>query len=207
MLAFESASLFALVALFQLTPGDTVRLSPPLAPNAGAGTVSDYDIIPDGSMAVYVANQEQLPRFELFSVPLAGGESKKLNVELEYGADISKFALSPDGDRVAYFATPAGETRTRLFVTTLDGETTFDFDPHVSFDSTLTFASDESIVFSGDGSRLFFHAIDGGVARLFWVDPRFGGPLHELFGPAPGPEVSISGLAVDEDGSHAVFRA
>ncbi len=64
-----------------------------------------FEISGDGSRVVYRADQESDEAFELFSVPLAGGDSVKLNRSLPAGATVlAGFQLSEDGRDVVYIA-------------------------------------------------------------------------------------------------------
>jgi len=96
--------------------GVSVKLNPTLAGGAGSVRGTDptldtpFAISPDSARVVYVADQETDDVFELYSVPIAGGVSVKLNPTLAGGAgDIGRgaappFAISPDSARVVYVA-------------------------------------------------------------------------------------------------------
>ncbi len=99
--------------------GEAVKLNPVLAGGKGdvRGASTDmanpFRISPDSSRVVYVADQEKDSVFELFSVPIAGGPSVKLNPVLAKGrgeirgADNSvanPFLFTADGRRVLYLA-------------------------------------------------------------------------------------------------------
>lgn len=83
-----------------------VRLNAPLAPG---GEVSGFVVsVPAGRVA-YLADQEAFFRYEIFSVPLAGGASSKLSNGLYLGARSDSFrrpmlGLSPDGGRIVFRA-------------------------------------------------------------------------------------------------------
>jgi formylglycine-generating enzyme required for sulfatase activity len=87
-------------ALSQAAPLGSHKLVS-LAPFAD---VSSYQISPDGLRVVYVADQETDGVNELYSIPLQGGASSKLNAPLIAGGDVHAFAVSPDGQRVVYMA-------------------------------------------------------------------------------------------------------
>ncbi len=94
------------------------KLNPTLADGkgavAGASRYVDnpFRISPDSSRVVYLADQETDEVFELWSVPITGGEAIKLNAPLPAGGQVSgsnsevdhPFLISPDNRRVVYLA-------------------------------------------------------------------------------------------------------
>ena len=79
------------------------------APLAGGGDVStdfytQFIISPDGTRAVYVADQDTDDVLELYSVPLTGGAPTKLSGSLVPGGDVKWFRTSPNGSRVVFMA-------------------------------------------------------------------------------------------------------
>ena len=66
---------------------------------------SNFQFSPDGSIVVYRADQDTLLVDELYSVPIGGGPSIKLNDALPPDGDVlSNFRISPDGSAVVYVA-------------------------------------------------------------------------------------------------------
>ena len=61
---------------------------------------------PNGARVLYMADQEQEQRFELYSVPTLGGSPVRLNATLANGGDVTPGSqrFSPDGTRVIYHA-------------------------------------------------------------------------------------------------------
>jgi len=75
----------------------------------GAGGVNSFRISPDSSWVVYRADQDKTTIYELFSVPLVGGSSTKLNHDLEryvfpVDEDVHNFEISPDSSTVVFEA-------------------------------------------------------------------------------------------------------
>ena len=76
----------------------------------GGEVSSDFQITPDSSRVVYIADQETDAVTELYSVPAAGGPVVKLNGPLVAGGAVSNvprarhFQITPDGSRVVYLA-------------------------------------------------------------------------------------------------------
>ncbi len=70
--------------------------------------VDDFWISPDSRRVVFRANPVSLTRFDLFSVPLSGGQAVQLNHPPQgpSGTVERLVALSPDGSRVVYLANP-----------------------------------------------------------------------------------------------------
>jgi Tol biopolymer transport system component len=99
--------------------GASVKLNPPLAGSKGdvRGAAPEmpnpFRISPDSRRVVYVADQDTDNVYELYSVPIAGGRSAKLNPVLAggrgeiRGADnmvANPFLVTADSRRVLYLA-------------------------------------------------------------------------------------------------------
>lgn len=59
---------------------------------------------PDGLHVVYIADADVDGVDEVFSVPVTGGASTKLNDPLVAGGTVELFRISPNSDRVVYRA-------------------------------------------------------------------------------------------------------
>jgi dipeptidyl aminopeptidase/acylaminoacyl peptidase len=148
-----------------LTPGP--RDVPPFS----LGGPDDYAISPDGGELCYVANLDENPALstnhDLFVVPMAGGEAKKITVN--NAADVSP-VYSPDGRYLAYRAQArAGfeSDKWRLVVMERTSGTA----------TILTEALDravQSITWSADSKRLFYTIEDRGRQTL-QLTPVSGG--------------------------------
>ncbi len=89
------------------------------------GDVRPYDdgvqITADGARVVYVADQDTNERFELYSVPIGGGQAVKLNETLAGQRDVDRFLISPDGSRVVYVADQEVDQLFELYSAPSDG--------------------------------------------------------------------------------------
>jgi len=84
--------------------GNPVQLNSPSA-NGGQDIGRTILISPDAKRVIYQADQVEDEVDELFSVPIRGGESIKLNGPLVEGGDVFiRFAITPDSQRVVYLA-------------------------------------------------------------------------------------------------------
>ena len=92
------------------TRGVGVGLVSKISGASMAGSVTAFAISPDGSTAVYIADQDTAGRFELYSTPVDGSATPtKISAGLAFGAGddgVSNFQISPDGSRVAFLADP-----------------------------------------------------------------------------------------------------
>jgi hypothetical protein len=83
------------------TPGQSMKLSGPVAPNTGLGSsvfVGQYDITPDSSSVVYVLTSLTTDFRFLYRVPFATpGQSTKLTPNI-----IESFAIRPDSSGAVY---------------------------------------------------------------------------------------------------------
>lgn len=153
-----------------LTPGP--REVPPFS----LGGPDDYAIAPDGNEVCYVMNPDEnqatSTNSELYVVPIAGGESKKIT--LNPAADNAPL-YSPDGRYIAFRAQqrPGYESdRWRLVVLDRSNART----------TVLTEGLDrpvQSLAWSTDSKRLFFTVEDRGHANLLLI-PVSGGASRVL---------------------------
>ncbi len=87
------------------------------------GSVDDFEeefqISPDSSRVVYLADQDTDEVFELYSVPLGGPAAAgvKLNRALVAGGFLSNFKISPDSSRVVYLADQDTDQVFELYMT------------------------------------------------------------------------------------------
>ncbi|MFK7800066.1 MAG: putative Ig domain-containing protein [Anaerolineae bacterium] len=103
-----------------ITGGKITKLNPPMV---DGGNVSseyvyigrDFDITPDNARVIYIADQEIDDVYELFSVPIHGGDAKKMNAPLDELSDVSIFSgsndfqFSHDNNQIIYVAGPQNE--------------------------------------------------------------------------------------------------
>jgi len=100
--------------------GTAVKLNGSLVAGGEVDTAL-YGISPDSTRVVYRADQQANDRFELWSVPIAGGTAVKLNGALVAGGDISLFDFAPDASMVVYFGDQQTDNDFALFAVPLAG--------------------------------------------------------------------------------------
>ena len=82
--------------------GVPVRLNPTLEPGRQVNP-SWWQITPDSSRVLYLAALEVSGAYELYSVPIGGGASVKLNDDVVMNGDVySDFVVTPDSAHVVY---------------------------------------------------------------------------------------------------------
>lgn len=86
-----------------------------------AGDVLSFKVTPAGDQVIYLARKDNALIAELYSVPIAGGASTKLNGVLIPGGNVLDFQLSADGAQVAYRADQIGDEVFELFVVPVGG--------------------------------------------------------------------------------------
>ncbi|HEX6883602.1 MAG TPA: hypothetical protein VF530_09490, partial [Planctomycetota bacterium] len=95
-----------------------------------AGIRATFALTPDARSAVYLADQEEDERVELYTAPLDGsGPARRLNRTLPPGGDVSSFALQPAGRWVAYRSDQDMDECFELFVSLLDAGRWLPADP------------------------------------------------------------------------------
>jgi Tol biopolymer transport system component len=91
-----------------------------------AGNVNGFALSPDGATAVYLADQETLGRFELYSVAVDGSTlPTKISAGLAFGTGdigVALFRISPSGTEVVFLADPLlGGGNNDLYSVPIDG--------------------------------------------------------------------------------------
>ncbi len=167
-----------------LTPGP--RDVPPFS----LGGPDDYAISPDGTELCFVMNQDEnlamSTNSDLFVVPLAGGEAKKITT-MNPAADNSP-AYSPDGKLLAYRAqSKAGYESDKWRLVVMD---------RTSGSATiLTESLDrwvESFTWSPDSKRLFFTVADRGRVNLQMMPAAGGGAQTVVAGASTIDDVQFT---------------
>ncbi len=185
--------------------GASVKLNGALTPGGNVLLLqsSAFLVSPDGSTVVYAADQDADEVFELFSVPITGGASTRLNGSLVSGGDITRFFISPDSAWVVYRADETTDEVFELHSVPIGGGA------RTRLNGTLVSGGDvgTAVVFTTDGSRVVYGADQDadGVSELYSV-PIAGGATTRLNGTlAVGG--NVMDFSVSPDGSHVVYRA
>jgi Tol biopolymer transport system component len=168
--------------------GNVTKLNGPLPSGGGVGLFG-IGLSPDGSTVVYTADQITNNVHELFSVPVAGGTSIRLNAPLVSGGAVFGFRFAPDSSTVVYLGDQDVDDLDELYAVSSSG-------------GAVTKLSNPAF------GTLFFHEISADGARVVYmtnegVDELYSAPI------GGGPVVKLNApLAVDEtviffDLSHA----
>lgn len=179
-----------------------VRLNPPLA---WAGGVSELYITPDSGTVVYVSDQDTRYENELYSVPIAGGASTKLNGPLVEGGRLwsSAVEISPDGSRVLYRASQDTKGVTELYCVPTHGGTPVKLNPELVAGGDVR----GEAAFSPDGRWVVYRAdqdVDEAV-DLYRV-PVSGGASSRLSA-AMAADRGIDTFAISPDSSRVIYYA
>ncbi|HEX6886276.1 MAG TPA: hypothetical protein VF530_23075 [Planctomycetota bacterium] len=173
----------------------STRLNGLLAP--GRGSLAAFRMAPDGSTAVYSAQQDS-EAFDLYRVALAGGPSTRLNTpSADSLLDPHRFEITPDSAHVVFFTTTG--LRRDLFAAPLAGGPAIELDDRPWTDGRLV---DSRVALTPDGQRvLYVVSNDLGQRALASVSIVGGTPVF-LAGPG------AAGLPlVSPDSAQAVFLA
>lgn len=168
--------------------------------------IIDFGISLDSSRVVYIKNQDDPGKYELFSSPISGGSRVKISGTLPTTGDVSTFQFAPDGIHVVYAADLIDE-QTELFRTEIGTSVVGQVsDPLVSGGDVIQYVvtKDARVIYTADQDT-------DGVYELF------GAPLVESFPSGGNASVRISGtmvtggnvsqFEVSEDGSRVTYVA
>jgi len=156
-----------------------VKLNAPLVP--GGGVIGRFQVSPDSTHAVYVADQEQDEVRGLYSVPVDGSAAPvRLNADLPAGGYIPlSVAIGPDSSAVFYRAEQAADDVMELWRVPLDGSA-----PPARLNGSLVSGGGVyEFTLTPDGSHCLYKAdqLVDDVFELFSV-PTGGGPPVRLNG-------------------------
>jgi len=149
------------------------------APLVAGGEVQEFALSPDGSWAVYIADQDTDDMFELYRVSVDGGTPLKLNAPLIAAGDVASFRISPDSSRVVYRADQTINSWTYAYSVPLTGGTPILLSPGLRMSSA-------GLEISPDSSWVAFITPDSEFMNpVYCTTPITGGAtyLHDTFQP------------------------
>jgi Tol biopolymer transport system component len=186
--------------------GSWVKLNPPLVANRNV-LADGLALSPDGSRALYAADQEADERFELYSVPASGGESVKLNGPLVQGGDVTAGSqrFNANGSRVLYHADQDTDEVFEVYSAASVGGQRVKLNGQLALNGDVNSAG---LQFSPSGDRVLYSADqnEDEVVELFSV-PSSGGTAVKLNG-----ALVVAGDVFDDamfspDGNRVIYRA
>src|SRR5262245_45140481 len=155
--------------------GTPVKLNGTLASGGDVGNVLGvtFQISSDSSRVVYLADQDANDKFELYTVPIAGGAAVKLNPALPATGDVVGFAIAPDSSRVVFLSTT---DRTELYSVPVAGGVATKLNPSFAAGRAVT-----SFAISPDSTSVVYRA-DQAADELFelYSVPLGGGAATKL---------------------------
>ena len=165
----------------------------------------------DGQYVVFLVDKDTDELYELYSVPLGGGEPVKLNTPLTAGQAIVRFSITPDASRVVFQVNSQSPLAQRLFSAPISGGAS-PVPLHV-FSGATEYSSDYAL--TPDSSRVVYSACPIGVSitgcGLYSV-PVVGpaGSSVSLIEPVVQAECNVYGCAyfyprISADSRYAVF--
>ena len=181
----------------------TLALGGRIQPVSQAPLRPGYQISPDNSTVVFLADQTTGGVFELYSVPISGGAPVRLNGPLAPGGNVIEFAIDTSSARVVYLADQREDETFELFSVPLGGGAP------VPLNSFLTPDGDvKAFALSPDGSAAVFLADrnDDEVFDLFTA-PIAGGAPDVRLNSRTGPSGDVQpDFALTGDNQRVIFR-
>lgn len=195
-----------------------IKLNGALVPGGYVGFYGeDVDIrayvqvTPDGSRAVYLADQDVDGRDELYSVPTDGSAAAvKLNGALTSGGDVAEYAaISPDGTRVVYRADAIADGRFELYSVPVDGSAAA-----VRISGTMVAGgsvrggSRPVVLFAGNRVLYLADQDTDEVVELYSAPIDGSAPAVRVSGPmVSGGDVVLDGFEAIPSGDKVFYRA
>jgi len=172
---------------------------PLISGSVASGRVAHFELAADGLNLIYLADQEQVNRVELYSVSSGGGPAFRLNGALGFGEDVLQARIAPDGQRALFVADDVLDNVENLHVVPLDGSAApLPLTGHASGAHSVSL-----LAFTRDGaSALYRVRFPGGAAELRSVSIDGSGAPITLDDDAFDP----SELVLTADGTRVVYR-
>ncbi len=160
---------------------------------------------PDGTKALFVASQDSEDVFELFTVPIEGGNVEKLNDPLPAGGDIRDFFFGPNMERVIYTGDQTRNGVIELYSVPASGGAVTKLNDDLVSGGQIIFDP----IFSPDGGTVVYVADQdtNRVQELYSV-PAAGGIVTKLNQPlSANGDVNGSDFRIHPDGSTVLYLA
>jgi len=165
-----------------------------------------FEFTPDGARVLYVADQRTTYRFELFSVPTEGGDSRRLNAALVQGGSVRGFRVDPTGARAVYLVTsypPGALPRTELFSVPVDGGGAVRISAPMTSGGNVV---QTSIGVAGTKPVVAFHPRGGELLYLADQDTDEVFELYRVPLDGHAPAVKVNGALIPAGDVQADFR-
>jgi len=179
-----------------------------LAPTAAARTqaatadVTSLKITPDGRRVLYTADPSSDDAFELFSVPIAGGVSVRLNPRPVPGGDVVRYEVAPGARRAVFLGDLEADEVFELWSSPVNGRAPVKLGPPlVAGGDVIDFA------ISADGRWvvLLADAERDEVFELYSVS-ILGGPVVKLNAPLDAAS-DVSLFRIAPESRHVIYQA
>lgn len=182
------------------TPGDgSVRqINPGLV---SGGVVYDFQITPDGTRAIYRADQNLDGAIELFSVPADGSDvGFRISGPMVAGGDVKEFQISADSSRAVYLADQSSDGVVELYSARTNGGIVTKLNGPLTSGGNVT-----QFQVSTDGNSVFYLADQNldGVFQLFGVATT--GSTPALVSAPLTNSGNVRSFLLSPDGSRLIF--
>ena len=87
----------------------------------GGSIVHQYEISPDGQSVVFISPLDTYQVYELYRIPILGGQRTRLNPAFAGGQDVQDFVIDASSTWVAYRADAEVNNQNYLYGAPLDG--------------------------------------------------------------------------------------
>ncbi|MEO7974588.1 MAG: fibronectin type III domain-containing protein, partial [Thermoanaerobaculia bacterium] len=151
--------------LLSVPNANPVRLSDVLV--STPGQFMTFAISPDSSRVVYLVDQDTPGKLELYSTPITGGASSRLNPSnMASNRDVLRFVISPDSNRVYYNADIFTATKYELFGVDITGGTSIKLNADLATDNNV----EDVLVSPNSQTVVYLAGRSGNRYDLFSVD-------------------------------------
>ena len=174
---------------------------------AGGSVDGTFEITPDSTRVVYVADERVNDKFELFSVPIGGGSVATVSGSSPDAADVldedlgADLLITPDSSRALFVSDRGTSGAFDLWSAPVGGGTPARLTDELSIGGVLDFAP------TPDSSRVIYIATENKDVQFeIFSAPVGGGPSEQLNG-AIVDEGDVVDFDISPQSAHVIYRA
>lgn len=160
-------------------------------------------VTPDNRFILIRADLETNGVYNLYRVPIEGGQPVKLNGAVAAGKGVRQFALSPNGTRLVYTSAQEVENRDELYSVPIEGGQPVKLSGALPSGGNV----DEFQISSNNASVIYLADQDANDVFELYSVPLAGGTLKKLNMPLVAGGDVLSDFAISPNTQFVVYRA
>ncbi|MCB9450003.1 MAG: hypothetical protein H6672_01100 [Anaerolineaceae bacterium] len=163
----------------------------------GSGILENFEVTPDSNYVIF-QDSDGHGGYNLFQIPIMGGEALQLNPRLAAGGSVVGFVLSPTGEEVVYVADQNFDDVFEFFAVSIQGGEAIPLSSGIDLGNRYI---PKRFQITPDGQHVIFNGNLEGRRHLFSV-PISGGEAVQL---SEGIPARVTRFHITSDSQRVVF--